>query len=56
MNNIDDVLIRSLLRSMNHGSKEARQYFPRLLQIKRLASIETRKVFNDEVRRSSSMS
>lgn len=45
----DDILIKSLLRSMAHGSKEARQYFPRLLQIKKLTTNETKKLFNDEV-------
>lgn len=42
-------MIKALLRGMTYGSKEARQYFPRLLQIKTLASDQTKKVFNDEV-------
>lgn len=49
INNMDETLIKSLLRSMAHGCKEARQYFPRLLQIKRLANDHTKKLFNDEV-------
>lgn len=49
INNIDETMIKSLLRSMAHGCKEARQYFPRLLQIKRLANDHTKKLFNDEV-------
>lgn len=42
-------MIKSLLRGMAHGSKEARQYFPRLLQIKKLSNKDTKKLFNDEV-------
>lgn len=42
-------MIKSLLRSMAHGSKEARQNFPRLMQIKTLANSQTKKLFNDEV-------
>lgn len=42
-------MIKSLLQSMTYGSKEARQYFPRLLQIKALANDQTKKLFNEEV-------
>ncbi|KAJ6648931.1 DNA-dependent protein kinase catalytic subunit [Pseudolycoriella hygida] len=48
INNADELTIKSLLRSMCHGSKEARQYFPRLLQIETLKNKETQKLFNDE--------
>ncbi|XP_037038023.1 DNA-dependent protein kinase catalytic subunit-like isoform X2 [Bradysia coprophila] len=51
INNVAETMIKALLRGMTYGSKEARQYFPRLLQIKTLASEQTKKLFNDECSR-----
>lgn len=44
------LLIKSVLRGMRHGSKNARLQFPRLLLLKNINSRELTDLFNEEVR------
>lgn len=46
---LSEVIIRSVLRGMQYGSKKAQQHFPRLLQLSDLNRSDLKMLFNNEV-------
>lgn len=49
LDEISQLLVKSILRGMRHGSKSARLQFPRLLQLPNINSPELTEIFTKEV-------